>query len=575
MTQHLAAPLTGTYDDAPGTPEGAPATYDDAPGHPRSGWWQDAVIYQVYPRSFADGDGDGMGDLDGVRRRLPYLRDLGVDAVWLSPFYASPQADAGYDVADYRAIDPMFGTLLDADALIRDAHELGLRIIVDLVPNHSSEEHEWFKRALREGPGSALRERYHFRPGQGADGELPPNDWESIFGGPAWTRTTDPDGTPGDWYLHLFAPEQPDFNWDHPAVADEFRSILRFWLDMGVDGFRVDVAHGLVKAPGLPDLGPAGQVRLLGGGDGATPFFDQDGVHAIYRQWRTILDEYPGDRIAVAEAWTPTVERTAHYVRPDELHQAFNFQYLSTSWDGPALREVIEVSLAAMRPVGAPATWVLSNHDVTRHATRFAGPPGCGTQTREAGDRELGLRRARAATLLMLALPGSAYIYQGEELGLPDVTDLPDEARQDPSYFRADGQDGFRDGCRVPIPWARKGSSYGFGSGGSWLPQPDSWGALSVEAQTGDPGSTLELYRTALRVRAEHPGLGAGSAVEWLDAPEGVLVFARPGFVCTVNTTGRAVRIPARGALLLASAPVTTDGAEAVLPADTTAWWTG
>ncbi|MFJ1746634.1 alpha-amylase family glycosyl hydrolase [Streptomyces sp. NPDC088116] len=560
MTQHLAAPLTGTSDDAP--------------GHPRTGWWQDAVIYQVYPRSFADGDGDGMGDLDGVRRRLPYLRDLGVDAVWLSPFYASPQADAGYDVADYRAIDPMFGTLLDADALIRDAHELGLRIIVDLVPNHSSEEHEWFKRALREGPGSALRERYHFLPGKGADGELPPNDWESIFGGPAWTRTTDPDGTPGDWYLHLFAPEQPDFNWDHPAVADEFRSILRFWLDMGVDGFRVDVAHGLVKAPGLPDLGPAGQVRLLGGGDGATPFFDQDGVHEIYRQWRTILDEYPGDRIAVAEAWTPTVERTAHYVRPDELHQAFNFQYLSTSWDGPALREVIEVSLAAMRPVGAPATWVLSNHDVTRHATRFAGPPGCGTQTREAGDRELGLRRARAATLLMLALPGSAYIYQGEELGLPDVTDLPDEARQDPSYFRADGQDGFRDGCRVPIPWAREGSSYGFGSGGSWLPQPDSWGALSVEAQTGDPGSTLELYRTALRVRAEHPGLGAGSAVEWLDAPEGVLVFARPGFVCTVNTTGRAVRIPARGALLLASAPMTTDGAEAVLPADTTAWWT-
>ena len=560
MTQHLAAPLTGTYDDAP--------------GHPRSGWWQDAVIYQVYPRSFADGDGDGMGDLDGVRRRLPYLRELGVDAVWLSPFYASPQADAGYDVADYRAIDPMFGTLLDADALIRDAHELGLRIIVDLVPNHSSEEHEWFKRALREGPGSALRERYHFRTGKGADGELPPNDWESIFGGPAWTRTTNPDGTPGDWYLHLFAPEQPDFNWDHPAVADEFRSILRFWLDMGVDGFRVDVAHGLVKAPGLPDLGPAGQVRLLGGGDGATPFFDQDGVHEIYRQWRTILDEYPGDRIAVAEAWTPTVERTAHYVRPDELHQAFNFQYLSTSWDGPALREVIEVSLAAMRPVGAPATWVLSNHDVTRHATRFAGPPGCGTQTREAGDRELGLRRARAATLLMLALPGSAYIYQGEELGLPDVTDLPDEARQDPSYFRADGQDGFRDGCRVPIPWARKGSSYGFGSGGSWLPQPDSWGALSVEAQTGDPGSTLELYRTALRVRAEHPGLGAGSAVEWLDAPEGVLVFARPGFVCTVNTTGRAVRIPVRGELLLASAPVTTDGAEAVLPADTTVWWT-
>ncbi|MFC9648285.1 MULTISPECIES: glycoside hydrolase family 13 protein [unclassified Streptomyces] len=559
MTQHLAAPLTGTSDDAPGHPHG---------------WWRDAVIYQVYPRSFADGNGDGMGDLDGVRRRLPYLRDLGVDAVWLSPFYASPQADAGYDVADYRAIDPMFGTLLDADALIRDAHELDLRVIVDLVPNHSSDAHEWFKRALREGPGSALRERYHFRPGKGADGELPPNDWESIFGGPAWTRTTDPDGTPGDWYLHLFAPEQPDFNWEHPAVADEFRSILRFWLDMGVDGFRVDVAHGLVKAAGLPDIGDTGQLRLLGSADGGTPFFDQDGVHEIYRQWRRILDEYPGERIAVAEAWTPTVERTANYVRPDELHQAFNFQYLSTSWVGAELREVIDVSLAAMRPVGAPATWVLSNHDVTRHATRFASPPGGATQTREAGDRTLGLRRARAATLLMLALPGSAYVYQGEELGLPDVTDLPDEARQDPSYFRADGQDGFRDGCRVPIPWTREGSSYGFGGGGSWLPQPEGWGALSVEAQTGDPGSTLELYRAALAARKEHPGLGAGDSVEWLDAPEGVLAFARPGFVCTVNTTDTAVRIPAQGRVLVASGPVAVAGAEAELPADTTVWWT-
>ncbi|MET9471634.1 glycoside hydrolase family 13 protein [Streptomyces sp. NPDC002917] len=557
MTQHLAAPSTGTSDAAP--------------GH-RTGWWQDAVIYQVYPRSFADGNGDGMGDLAGVRDRLPYLKDLGVDAVWLSPFYASPQADAGYDVSDYRAIDPMFGTLLDADALIRDAHDLGLRIIVDLVPNHSSDQHEWFKRALAEGPGSALRERYHFRPGKGPDGELPPNDWESIFGGPAWTRTTDPDGTPGDWYLHLFAPEQPDFNWEHPAVADEFRSILRFWLDMGVDGFRVDVAHGLVKAEGLPDLGTHDQLKLLG--NDVMPFFDQDGVHEIYRSWRTILDEYPGDRIAVAEAWTPTVERTANYVRHDEMHQAFNFQYLSTDWDAAELRKVIDVSLDAMRPVGAPTTWVLSNHDVTRHATRFANPPGLGTQIRTAGDREMGLRRARAASLLMLALPGSAYVYQGEELGLPDVTDLPDEARQDPSFFRADGQDGFRDGCRVPIPWTREGSSYGFGNGGSWLPQPDSWGELSIEAQTGRAGSTLELYRAALAARRVHPGLGAGTAVEWLDAPEGLLAFARPGFVCTVNTTGRPVRIPVRGQVLLSSSPVVTDGAEIELPADTTVWWT-
>ncbi|MFF4080180.1 glycoside hydrolase family 13 protein [Streptomyces sp. NPDC001777] len=557
MTQHLAAPSTGTSADAP--------------AH-QTGWWQDAVIYQVYPRSFADGNGDGMGDLAGVRARLPYLQDLGVDAVWLSPFYASPQADAGYDVADYRDIDPMFGTLMDADGLIRDAHELGLRIIVDLVPNHSSDRHEWFRRALAEGPGSALRERYHFRPGKGENGELPPNDWESVFGGPAWTRTTDPDGTPGDWYLHLFAPEQPDFNWEHPAVADEFRSILRFWLDMGVDGFRVDVAHGLVKAEGLPDLGSRDQLRLLG--NDVMPFFDQDGVHEIYRSWRTILDEYPGARILVAEAWTPTVERTANYVRPDEMHQAFNFQYLSTAWDAAELRKVIDSSLDAMRPVGAPTTWVLSNHDVTRHATRFANPPGLGTQIRTPGDRELGLRRARAATLLMLALPGSAYIYQGEELGLPDVTDLPDEVRQDPSFFRAEGQDGFRDGCRVPIPWTRGGSSYGFGDGGSWLPQPDGWGELSVEAQTGVPGSTLELYRAAIAARREHPGLGAGTSVEWEAAPEGVLVLARPGFVCTVNTTDRPVRVPVRGTVLLSSAPVVIDGDEAELPADTTVWWT-
>ncbi|QKW18902.1 glycoside hydrolase family 13 protein [Kitasatospora sp. NA04385] len=572
MTQNLA--------DAsrPAVPAAVPAARTTAANDAaRDGWWRDAVIYQVYPRSFADGNGDGMGDLPGIRARLPYLRDLGVDAVWLSPFYASPQADAGYDVADYRAVDPMFGTLLDADALIRDAHDLGLRIIVDLVPNHSSDRHEWFQRALREGPGSPLRERYHFRPGKGENGELPPNDWESIFGGPAWTRTANPDGTPGEWYLHLFAPEQPDFNWDNPAVADEFRSILRFWLDMGVDGFRIDVAHGLVKAPGLPDLGSHDQLKLLG--NDVMPFFDQDGVHAIYRSWRQILDEYPGARIGVAEAWTPTVQRTANYVRPDELHQAFNFQYLGTGWDAAALREVIDVSLDSMRPVGAPTTWVLSNHDVTRHATRFANPPGLGTQIRTPGDRELGLRRARAATLLMLALPGSAYIYQGEELGLPDVTDLPDEVRQDPSFFRQAGQDGYRDGCRVPIPWSGTEAPYGFGpeGGPSWLPQPAEWARLSVEVQTGDPTSTLELYRSAIAVRREQPALGAGSDVAWLPAPEGVLAFRRESsegsFVCTVNATGETVRIPAPGRMLLSSteAVVTENGVE--LPADSTAWW--
>ncbi|GAA4681250.1 glycoside hydrolase family 13 protein [Streptomyces chumphonensis] len=537
MTQHLAAPETGTAADRDRRP----------------GWWRDAVIYQVYPRSFADGNGDGMGDLPGIRRRLPHLAELGVDAVWLSPFYASPQADAGYDVADYRAIDPMFGDLHDADALIRDAHTLGLRVIVDLVPNHSSDQHDWFQRALREGPGSPLRDRYHFRPGKGEDGAQPPNDWESIFGGPAWTRTKNPDGTPGDWYLHLFAPEQPDFDWDHPAVRDEFRSVLRFWLDMGVDGFRIDVAHGMVKAPGLPDMGHGEQLRLLG--NQVLPFFDQDGVHEIYRSWRLILEEYGGDRIGVAEAWTPSADRTALYLRPDELHQAFNFHYLNASWDVAELRGVIDESLDSLRPVGAATTWVLSNHDVVRHRTRLGG----------------GLPRARAASLLMLALPGSAYVYQGEELGLPEVTDLPDEVRQDPSFFKSNGQDGLRDGCRVPIPWTRTGPSLGFGDDGSWLPQPAEWAALSVEAQTGDPDSTLELYRTALRIRREHPDLGAGDAVTWLDAPAGVLAFRRGAFVCTVNTTTAPVtlaEIPGR--VLLASGPYADDG---VLPGDTTLWW--
>ncbi|MFI1680401.1 glycoside hydrolase family 13 protein [Streptomyces sp. NPDC020607] len=540
----------------------APATESSSAGE----WWREAVIYQVYPRSFADGNGDGMGDLPGITDRLPYLRDLGVDAVWLSPFYASPQADAGYDVADYRAVDPMFGTLTDADGLIGEAHALGLRVIVDIVPNHCSDRHEWFGQALREGPGSAARDRFLFRPGRGADGELPPNDWESVFGGPAWTRVED-----GEWYLHLFAPEQPDFDWEHPDVHDEFRSVLRFWLDLGVDGFRIDVAHGLVKAAGLPDIGHAEQVKLLG--KQAVPYFDQDGVHEIYRDWRRILDEYGEDdgtrRVAVAEAWTPTVERSARYLRRDELHQAFNFEYLTTGWDAEALRDVIDRSLAAMNAVDAPATWVLSNHDVVRHATRFAD-----------GDEARGLRRARAATLLMLALPGSAYLYQGEELGLPEVTELPDEVRQDPAFFRGSGQDGTRDGCRVPLPWSGERAPFGFGpreGGPSWLPQPAAWKDLSVAAQSGDPASTLEFYRRALAVRRAHPALGAGRDITWLPAPEGVLAFRRAtsagSFVCTVNLTESPVALPTPGTPLLASAEIAPGAGRTVLPADSAVWW--
>ncbi|GGX72671.1 glycoside hydrolase family 13 protein [Streptomyces hiroshimensis] len=521
------------------------------------GWWRSAVIYQVYVRSFADSDGDGIGDLRGIRDRLPYLAELGVDAVWLTPFYASPQADGGYDVADYRAVDPLFGELSDADDLVREAHRLGLRVIVDIVPNHTSDQHAWFRAALADAEGGPARERYHFRPGRGDAGELPPNDWESVFGGPAWTRTARADGTPGEWYLHLFAPEQPDLNWENQEVREEFESVLRFWLDLGVDGFRIDVAHGMVKAEGLPDIGLSEQAKLIGAQ--VLPFFDQDGVHEIHRAWRRLLDSYPGERVGVAEAWAPTSERLALYVRPDELHQAFNFQFLTCDWDAGAMRTVIDESLEATLSVGAPTTWVLSNHDVVRHTTRYGG-----------GGR--GLARARAAALLMLALPGSAYVYQGEELGLPEVVDLPDEVRQDPAFFRGDGQDGTRDGCRVPIPWSGEEAPYGFGPGGSWLPQPEQWAELSVAAQSGDPRSTLELYRSALALRHELAGLGDGG-MTWLEAPEGVLAFARQGLVCTLNTREEEVGMPVPGRPVLATAALEFTGGTVRIPSDSCVWW--
>ncbi|GAA1891305.1 glycoside hydrolase family 13 protein [Actinomadura bangladeshensis] len=518
-------------------------------------WWRDAVIYQVYVRSFADSDGDGVGDLPGIRSRLPYLAGLGVDALWLTPFYVSPMADFGYDVADYRDVDPLFGTLADARDLIADAHAHGLRIIVDVVPNHTSDAHAWFQAAVAAPPGSPERARYIFRDGRGPGGAQPPNDWESVFGGPAWTRLPD-----GQWYLHLFASEQPDLNWENPEVHAEFSDILKFWLDLGVDGFRVDVAHGMAKAPGLPDVGHPNQVEMLG--TAVLPYFDQDPVHDIHRAWRRLLDSYGGERIAVAEAWAPTPQRLAHYTRPDELHQAFNFHYLTAPWDADGLRQVIEESLATAAEVGAPATWVLSNHDVKRHVTRY-------------GDGETGLRRARAAALLTLALPGSSYVYQGEELGLPEVLDLPEEFQQDPQRLRGEGAG--RDGCRVPLPWEGEEPPFGFGAGAaSWLPIPTAWRDLTVAAQDTDPGSMLALYRDALRLRREHPALGDGG-LRWEPAPPGTLVFVRENggrrLACAVNTGDRAVRVPLRGTPLLASGPVQLEGGHLDLPPDTALWW--
>ncbi|MEU9214938.1 glycoside hydrolase family 13 protein [Streptomyces sp. NPDC048376] len=535
-------------------------------------WWRQAVIYQVYPRSFADADGDGLGDLRGVTQRLGHLAALGVDALWLSPFYPSELADGGYDVDDYRDVDPRLGTLDDFDAMAAEAHRLGLKVIVDLVPNHTSHRHAWFREALAAGPGSAARDRYVFREGRGAHGELPPTDWQSVFGGSAWQRVPD-----GQWYLHLFAPQQPDLNWDNEQVRADFRTTLRFWCDRGVDGFRVDVAHALVKdlTEPLRDLGDpelSGEAALARFAPGTHPFYDRDDVHEVYRDWRKILDAYSPPRTAVAEAWVPGPRRVL-YARPDELGQAFNFEYLQTGWDAAELREVITGSLADARAAGASATWVLSNHDVVRHATRLVLPPDTDTDAwllsdghAPAVDPAAGLRRARAATLLMLALPGSAYLYQGEELGLPEVADLPTEVLQDPIWEQTGHVRKGRDGCRVPLPWTTEGPSYGFGAGGAWLPQPPDFAAYAVQAQDGVAGSTLELYRTALRLRRK---LLDGEALTWSDdVPAGVLRFDRSdGWRCVANLSGTAVDLPA-GEVLLSSAPL-EDGR---LGPDTTVW---
>ncbi|GAA1865266.1 glycoside hydrolase family 13 protein [Asanoa iriomotensis] len=529
-------------------------------------WWRDAVIYQIYPRSFADSDGDGIGDLPGIVGRLGHLSELGVDAVWLSPFYPSPQADAGYDVADYRDVDPIFGRLSDADKLISSAHERGLRVIVDLVPNHTSSQHRWFQAALAAAPGSRERDRYVFRDGKAGG---PPNSWHSVFGGDAWTQLPD-----GQWYLHLFDAGQPDLNWDNPEVRAEFEDILRFWLDRGVDGFRVDVAHGLVKQADLADWHLPMLPLTSEGTEGGPrpPMWDQDGVHEIYRRWRKILDGYPGERILVAEAWVQPAERLAAYVRPDEMHQAFNFEYLEASWTAAAQRSVISRSLAASAAVGAPTTWVLSNHDVIRHASRLALPVGSprpnGIGARDPQpDAVLGLRRARAATLLMLSLPGSAYVYQGEELGLPEHTTLPDESRQDPTWFRTGGASVGRDGCRVPIPWEADSPSYGFGpSDASWLPQPAVFGELALDRQLGVPGSTYSLYVSALRLRREH-GLGRGS-VTWVPAPDDVVAFRNGDVLVLTNFGSGSTALPAGAEVLLSSEPVS--GLE--VPGDVTVW---
>ncbi|WP_344650929.1 glycoside hydrolase family 13 protein [Cryptosporangium japonicum] len=513
-------------------------------------WWRDAVFYQVYVRSFADSNGDGVGDLAGLKSRLPYLADLGVDALWLNPFYRSPMADHGYDVADPRDVDPVFGTLADFDDMVAEAHRLGIKVTVDLVPNHSSDQHVWFQEALKAAPGSPQRERYIFRDGRGPDGSEAPNNWTSVFGGPAWHRVTEPDGTPGQWYLHLFAPEQPDLNWDNPEVMADLEKTLRFWLDRGADGFRIDVAHGLAKPPGLPDM-EAEKETLVGDGH---PRFDYDGVHEIHRRIRKVLDEYP-DSMAVGEIWVQDVERLKLYLRADELHLAFNFVIVQARWRADELRKAIDDSLDTVSGTPAPPCWVWSNHDIVRHVSRF-------------GEGLVGDRRARAASMLTFALPGVVYVYYGDEVGLPNV-ELPDEVLQDPTWERSGHSVRGRDACRIPMPWTPGEPPYGFSPEpvDTWLPQPAGWSPLAVESQVGVEGSTHTLYKDAIALRKARDEFSGD--MTWLDAPEGCLAFRRDGgLTCLVNFTNHPVELPAHQEVLLTSVPL-VDGK---LPGDAAAW---
>ncbi|WP_367160877.1 glycoside hydrolase family 13 protein [Kozakia baliensis] len=538
-------------------------------------WWRHAVIYQIYPRSFADANGDGIGDLPGIATHLPYLVKLGVDAIWLSPCFRSPQIDAGYDVSDYRDIDPIFGTRADFEHLISEAHGAGLRVIADLVPNHTSDQHPWFQQALLSPPGSPERARYIFRDGKGKHGELPPNNWKSVFGGIAWTKEPERAGSASrQWYLHLFDSRQPDLNWDNPEVRAEFEDILRFWLDRGVDGFRIDVAHGLIKGKGLPDF----QVRatMVGDHDDKTPsdapMWDREGIHDIYRSWRSILNTYPDERMLVAEAWVKPQERLARYVRSDEMHQAFNFDYLLTLWNAQAYRDVIDTSIQAMNAVGAPATWVMSNHDTVRHVTCLGlsipgtRPPGIG-ENDEQPDEELGLRRARAAIFMTLGLPGSVTLYQGEELGLPEHTTMEARFRQDPAFFRTEGKEIGRDGCRIPFPWKADAPALGFNTTGkTWLPQPKSYKRYAVDQEEKNSDSTLALYRQLLKIRKER-GLGDG-ALQWHESVENVLDFENGSVRVVINFGTEEVPLP-QGTIMASSLDLDQTK---ILPGNSAVW---
>ena len=521
-------------------------------------WWRDAVVYQIYPRSFADGNGDGIGDIKGILSKVDYLASLGIDAVWLSPFFPSQLADGGYDVDDYQAIDERIGTLEEFDELIARLHDKQIRVFVDIVPNHSSNRHAWFIEALAADKGSPARDRYIFRDGKGDGGNEPPSKLASHFGPEGWTQVED-----GQWYMHLFSKEQPDFNWENEEVHQYFLDTLRFWSDRGVDGFRIDVAHALKKnLDPLPDR--ASYALSVMKDDGTDPLFDRDEVHEVYAGWREVFNDYNPPRVAVAEAWVHP-NRRPPYASKKGLGQAFNFDLLASKWDAESFRKIIADNLAMSEATGSSSTWVMSNHDVIRHATRLA-IPGYGDSADGFGDEnrwyvknrhnpnldlEMGLARAKASTLLILALPGSTYIYQGEELGLHEVLDLPAESMQDPQWFRGEGKLKSRDGCRVPLPWTSSGSSFGFGSGGAHLPQPEWFAQVNVELQeSGD--SVLNLYRKAIALRKS---LFSSESIEWLNLGPQTAAFRRDGVVCITNFGSEPVELPA-GEVLVSSSSV-------------------
>jgi len=546
----------------------APSASNTGLPDPARQWWRSSVIYQLYLRSFADTDGDGLGDLDGITERLGHIASLGVDGLWLNPCYPSPNRDGGYDVADYVSIDTRYGGLAAFDRLLATAHERGLKVLMDLVPNHCSDQHEWFVAALRAEPGSPERARFLFADGHGADGTEPPNNWRSTFGGPAWTRVTEANGRPGQWYLHSFDPSQPDFNWRNPEVAELFDRVLTTWFDRGIDGFRIDVAYAMIKAEGLPDVADP---------DGDNPYmWNQPGVHEIFKRWRAIADSYARELTLLGEVWLPPTD-AAEYIRPGELKQVFYFDLLQQPFEAGAFRLSIAETLAGLKTAEGVPTWTLNSHDVHRAVTRYglvepeplltSDLNALRTRARGRVDVELGIRRATAALLLVLALPGSVYLYQGEELGLPEVQDLPDWARQDPIWERSGHTEHGRDGSRVPLPWAADEPAFGFSTGRPWLPQPDWFADFAVDRQAG-PDSVLSLYRAALRARRD---IDQAASLEWIETGrEDVLAFSRGELTCVTVFDGAPFSVPADWGQPRLHSRV---GLDRVLPAGTSAWF--